>query len=66
MVLDSKTALQHLEELKNQYINSQSLRNLPVVMIDDQEDFDFILNKQGSIKRPFDPFRIPDILGQKK
>jgi hypothetical protein len=62
LVLDSLTALKHLDKLKFQYEKSESLRNLPVVIIDDQEYLDFIPHKRESLHRPFDPFQIPDIL----
>jgi DNA-binding NtrC family response regulator len=64
MVLDSQTALENLEKLKLQYDSSEALRNLPVLVIDDQGHLDFIHNKRGTLGRPFDPFKIPDILLQ--
>lgn len=62
MVLDSQTALENLEKLRFQYDSSEALRNLPVMIINDEGYFDFIQHKIGVISRPFDPFQIPDIL----
>lgn len=62
LVLDAKTAEDHLEALKGQFEASETLRNLPVVMIDENSDIPFIQNKIGGIRRPFDPFKIPDML----
>lgn len=64
LVLDSKTGVVFQEALKEQYLSSEALRNLPVVMIDEEGEFPFIPHIMGKIKRPFDPFQIPEILQQ--
>lgn len=62
LVLDAKTAMEHREALKQQFEASESLRALPVIMIDEEADLPFIQNKRGVLRRPFDPFKIPEIL----
>ena len=62
MVLDSKTALASLEELKFQYESSEALRRLPVILIDVVPELNFIEKRLGLIQRPFDPFKIPEMM----
>lgn len=62
LVLDSKTAIEFKEALERQYSNSDALKNLPVIQIDDFGDLPFLEKKIGTIKRPFDPFKIPSVL----
>jgi DNA-binding NtrC family response regulator len=62
IVLDVQTALESLDALKAQYHDSESLKALPFVFIDNVNELDFIQNKKGQITRPFDPFHIPEIL----
>jgi hypothetical protein len=57
LVLDFLTVSQNLEKFKEEYLSSPAISELPVVMIDG--DLDFVKNKIGEIKRPFDPFLIP-------
>lgn len=66
LVLDASTAKKNLNELRDQYEKSQSLRNLPVILIGDTEGLEFIQNKIGLIHRPFDPFKIPEIIEKMK
>lgn len=62
LVLDGETALQNLESLQKQYEASPALRNLPVILVDKKADLPFIQKEIGEIKRPFDPFKIPEVL----
>ena len=63
IVMDTKTALSHLESFKAQYQTSQKLQSLPFVWVDGQsQDLDFVKNVVGKIERPFDPFEIPETL----
>ena len=62
LVLDSETALHFKDALEKQFADCEYLRALPVVMIDEMGEFPYIKNTIGVIKRPFDPFQIPDIL----
>lgn len=61
IVLDEKTALESLEELKNQLQKTPEMQNLPYVIVGKTEEFSF-LNVVGSIERPFDPYKIPELL----
>lgn len=62
LILDGKTAGEELEKLKAQYDASESLRKLPVIVIEPVPGLEFIQNKIGVITRPFDPFKIPETI----
>jgi DNA-binding NtrC family response regulator len=62
IVLDVKTALNHLEAFKKQYEASALIQSLPFVLIDGE--LSEIKHVIGSISRPFDPFLIPSKLEQ--
>jgi DNA-binding NtrC family response regulator len=62
LVLDFKTANEHIEALEKQYQNSQALQQLPVIFLDEAPEMPFIQKRIGQINRPFDPFKIPDII----
>lgn len=59
VVIDSLTVLENLGPFKAQY---NSMRKLPVITIDHKSDLDFLENRIGEIKRPFDPFKVPEII----
>lgn len=60
LVIDVKTASTDLEIFKAEFLSSPEISGLPVILIDG--DLDFVPNKIGEIKRPFDPFKIPDMI----
>lgn len=62
IVLDAKTASNNLSTFKAQFDSSLKLQKLPFVLIDDTNELGFIKNIAGQIKRPFDPFNIPELL----
>jgi DNA-binding NtrC family response regulator len=61
IVLDFLTAKSNPEAFKKQY-DALNLNGLSFVLIDAVEGLDFVKNVVGTIKRPFDPFKIPEIL----
>ena len=61
IVLDTKTALDDLEAFKTQY---ESIKHLPFILLEPNGELTFISKNIGAIKRPFDPFQIPEILNQ--
>lgn len=61
IVLDTKTAMEDLEAFKVQY---ESIKHLPFILIDHNNELPFIENVRGVVKRPFDPFQVPQILNQ--
>lgn len=63
IILDGKTAVGHLNAFKKQYESSENMQKLPFVLIEAGEELNFIQNVTGQIQRPFDPFKIPEILG---
>ncbi len=62
IVIDSQTALSHLEELKRQYLESQHFNSIPVAIIDDIPELDFIKPSHFEMKSPIEAFEIPRIL----
>jgi DNA-binding NtrC family response regulator len=59
IVLDGKTGAKDIPALKSQYESSQKFQNTPVVFIDREEGLDFIEGVVGELKRPLDPFKVP-------
>lgn len=64
IVLDGATFRDHQELILSQYQASSLMQELPVVLLEPQENMDWIKNKLGSISKPFDPFQIPDLLAR--
>jgi DNA-binding NtrC family response regulator len=62
LVLDALTVKNEEEKFIKQFELSESLRSLPVVVIGDEDDLPYVRNKVGFLKRPFDPFKVPDVL----
>jgi len=60
IVFDAKTALKDLESVKLQYEASSGFMGTPVILIDPLPGLEFISNKLGEIKKPLDPFKVPD------
>lgn len=65
IVLDVKTASRHKELFRAQFDASPALKNIPFVLIGDEKEFTYV-KKMGEIKRPFDPFTIPEVLEKLK
>lgn len=61
IVLDAHTASLHMEAFKKQY-QAKELNELPFVLVDADENLNFIGKVVGKINRPFDPFKIPETL----
>ena len=63
IILDGKTALDQKEAFRLQYEQSPAMQKLPFVLVDAEGvDLSCIQNVVGEIKRPFDPFEIPERL----
>ena len=62
LVLDSATGEKYAKDLERQFQESESLRNLPVIFVDEVHGLEFIQNRRGILKRPFDPFQMPQKL----
>lgn len=62
VVIDSETAFKHQAELKLQLEQSDILQSLPWVVVGESSKVSFLPNKSGEIKRPFDPFHIPELI----
>jgi hypothetical protein len=65
IVLDTNTAIRHEELFKTQFEASSRLKTTAFVLIGDEPRLAY-LKKIGEIKRPFDPFTIPEVLEKLK
>lgn len=61
IVLDGETARVHLEAFKAEYSSSISMQKTPFILINPSQEFAF-LKSIGEIKKPIDPFAIPDMI----
>lgn len=64
IVIDSATALKDLEVFKKQYEDTRGFQNKPVVLVNPESALEFISNTVGIIKRPIDPFGLPEKLSK--
>lgn len=64
IVLDGATYGKNPEAFLKQYQNSSKMQSLPFILLDSQEDLDFIKNKIGELKKPLEPFEMPDVLAK--
>ncbi len=62
IVLDGETFSKNREVFLEQYINSAKMQNLPFILLDPQSDFSFLKNKIGEIRKPLEPFDLPEVL----
>lgn len=62
IVLDTKTAAESMEAFKTQYESSPKLQALPFILLDESNELTLIKNISGHIRRPFDPFDVPEML----
>jgi hypothetical protein len=62
IVLDAQTILDDIDLFKDQYLKSPSMINIPVIIIGEKFGLEFITNRISNLKRPFDPFNIPDTI----
>jgi hypothetical protein len=62
IVLDNLTFKQNPEVFKQQYGASELMRSIPFVLLDNDGSMNFIERRAGDLKRPLEPFRLPEIL----
>lgn len=65
IVLDLVTAQKDLDLFKNQFDANERLRETSFIVIGDNNEFRY-LRTIGEIKRPFDPYTIPEIISKFK
>jgi hypothetical protein len=61
IVLDGKTALANLQKFREQY---ERMSEKSFILLDGSPELSFIREVVGEVKRPFDPFAIPDTLAR--
>lgn len=59
IVLDSETAMTHLDALKVQFDSSANIQQSSFIVIGKSDDLGF-LNIAGHLKKPLDPFTVPE------
>ena len=64
IVLDADTFSQNSQAFLDQYEKSSYMQALPFIVLDPKSDFSFLKNKIGELKKPIDPFTLPQILSQ--
>lgn len=64
IVLDGATFAKNPEAFKTQYQNSLKMQSLPFILLDFDADDAFIKNKIGVLKKPLEPFELPEILSK--
>lgn len=64
MVLDGATFNKNPERFLQQYQNSPKMLSLPFILLDFDGDSSFIQNKIGELKRPLEPFELPEVLSK--
>lgn len=64
IVLDGETFSQNPEAFKEQYSASPKMQGLPFLILDGKGDLSFLNNKIGELKRPLEPFEMPETLAK--
>lgn len=64
IVLDGETLEKNPEAFKSQYQASPKMQSLPFLLLEPKGDMSFIQNQIGELKRPFDPFELPQIISK--
>lgn len=60
IVLDGETLARNPEAFQKQYQASIKMQGIPFILLEECGDMSFIKNRVGEIKKPLDPFEIPD------
>lgn len=61
VVIDASTALESIELFKSQYQQTHAFNGVPVIVIEDLPELEFV-DKRAVLRRPFDPFKIPELI----
>ena len=64
IVLDGETFSQHPELFKQQYSASAKMQSLPFLILDGKGDLSFVKNKIGELKKPLEPFEMPETIAK--
>jgi chemotaxis response regulator CheB len=62
IVLDGETYDMNAAAFLKQYEGSEKMQKLPFVLLEPKSDFGFIKKKLGELKKPLEPFKLPDQL----
>ena len=64
IVLDGETFIQNPEAFLKQYEASQKMQEIPFILLEPKGEMGFIKKKIGELKKPIDPFELPEILAK--
>lgn len=64
IVLDAETYLANSPVFLKQYENSPKMQSLPFIILEAKGDLSFIKNKIGELKKPIEPFELPELLAK--
>ena len=62
IVLDGETFSKNQQVFLNQYEKSSKMQSLPFILLEPGNDLGFLKNKIGELKKPLEPFEMPEIL----
>lgn len=62
IVLDGETFSKNSEVFLKQYENSPKMQALPFILLEPKSDFSFLKHKIGELKKPLEPFELPEML----
>lgn len=62
VVLDTQTAIRDLANFSKEYSESAVLQNTDFILLGGDPGLDFIKNNRGTLSKPLDPFKIPELL----
>ena len=62
VVLDTETFFKNPQAFLWQYEKSLKMQALPIILLGPEGDFSFLKNKIGVIKKPIEPFELPELL----
>lgn len=64
IVLDGETFSKNPEAFKEQYSGSAKMQELPFLILEGKGDLSFLKNKIGELKKPLEPFDLPETIAK--
>ncbi|MBA2404335.1 MAG: hypothetical protein H0V66_06155 [Bdellovibrionales bacterium] len=64
IILDGETFKANADIFLKQYNGSEKMQALPFILLEAEGDFGFIKNIIGELKKPLEPFDLPELLSK--
>ncbi len=64
IVLDGETYARDPQTFQDQYSASLKMQGIPFLLLDPKEDMGFVKNKLGELKKPLEPFELPEMIAK--